>query len=88
MLIRHGESQAAVDGVQFPMKDDTADPALHPNGEQQAYAVGERLKILLIAAITVTTLRRTHQTAAPLAKMLEITPKVEEDLRKIYFVDF
>ena len=77
LLIRHGESQAAVDGVQFPNKDGHGDPALHPNGEQQAFAVGERLKTLPIAAIYVTTLRRTHQTAAPLAKELQITPKVE-----------
>ena len=77
LLIRHGESQAAVDGVHLPNKDGHGDPALYPNGEQQAFAVGERLKKLPIAAIYVTTLRRTHQTAAPLAKELQITPKVE-----------
>ena len=49
------------------MKDGQVDPVLHPNGEKQALAVGERLKTLLIAVIYVTTLRRAHQTAAPLA---------------------
>ena len=76
LLIRKGESQAAVDGVHFPMKDGHGDPALHPNGEQQAFAMKERLKTLPIAAIYVTTLRRTHQTAVPIAKVLRITPKV------------
>ena len=84
LLIRHGESQAAVEGTSFPMKDGHGDPALHPNGRQQAIAVGERLKTWPIAAIYVTTLQRTHQTAAPLAAHLELTPKVEPDLREVY----
>ena len=83
LLIRHGESQAAVEGVPFPMKDGHGDPALHPNGQQQAIAVGERLKTWPIAAIYVTTLQRTHQTAAPLARHLGLTPKVEPDLREV-----
>ena len=83
LLIRHGESQAAVEGVTFPMKDGHGDPALHPNGQQQAIAVGERLKTWPIAAIYVTTLQRTHQTAAPLARHLGLTPKVEPDLREV-----
>ena len=44
LLIRHGESQPAIEGVPFPMKDGHGDPALHPNGRKQAIAVGERLK--------------------------------------------
>ena len=88
LLIRHGESQAAVDGVPFPLKDGHGDPALHPNGEDQARALGHRLKTLPIAAIYVTTLRRTHQTAAPLAEALQLTPKIEADLREIYLGDW
>ena len=83
LLIRHGESQAAVEGVPFPMKDGHGDPALHPNGQQQAIAVGERLKKWPITAIYVTTLQRTHQTAAPLARHLGLNPKVEPDLREV-----
>ena len=56
LLIQHGESQAAVDFAQFPMKDRHGDPALHPNREQQAFAVGDRSKTLPIAAIYITTL--------------------------------
>ena len=83
LLIRHGESQPAIEGVPFPMKDGHGDPALHPNGRKQAIAVGERLKTWPIAAIYVTTLQRTHQTAAPLAGHLGLTPKVEPDLREV-----
>ena len=56
LLTRHGDSQAVVDVAQFPMKDGHGDPALHPNGEQQAFEVWDRLKTLLIAAIYMTTL--------------------------------
>ena len=88
LLIRHGESQAAVDGVQFPIKNGHEDPAFYPKGERQALAVGERLKTLPIAAIYMKTLRRTHQTVAPLAKLLQIPPKVEENSSEIYLGDW
>ena len=63
LLIRHGETQAAVRGENFPMVDGQGDPALRPEGEAQARAVGERLKTHPIDAIYVTTMQRTHQTA-------------------------
>jgi probable phosphoglycerate mutase len=46
--------------------------------------VAERLEAHSIASIYVTTLRRTHQTAAPLAGRLKLTPRVEPDLREIH----
>ena len=75
LLIRHGRTEAARPGESFPMLDGHGDPALHPEGEEQAVLVGERLKNDPISAIYVTTLRRTHQTAAPLAAHLGLTPK-------------
>ena len=53
-------------------------------GHRQAEAVGERLKGTHFDALYVTTLTRTHQTAAPLANALGMTPMVEKDLREIY----
>ena len=50
----------------------------------QAERVGERLAGQPIDAIYVTTLRRTAQTAAPLAARLGIEPVVEPDLREVY----
>ncbi|AVO39477.1 histidine phosphatase family protein [Pukyongiella litopenaei] len=88
LLIRHGESQPAVPGESFPMTGGHGDPALHPDGEAQARAVGERLKGETLAAIYVTTLRRTHQTAAPLAAHLGLTPVVEPDLREVFLGDW
>src|SRR5690606_7915241 len=52
--------------------------------EWQAERVGERLAEETIHAIYVTTLQRTAQTAAPLAKRLGITPVVEPDLREVF----
>ena len=84
LLIRHGESMPYVEGVPHPQKDGQSDPHLHPMGHKQAVAVGERLKNTHFDALYVTTLTRTHQTAAPLAKALGMTPMVEKDLREIY----
>lgn len=88
LLIRHGESEPAIPGQPFPLKDGHGDPALHPNGELQAIAVGERLKSVPFAAIYVTTLRRTHQTAAPLAAHLGLEPRIEADLREVHLGDW
>ena len=87
-LIRHGESQAARPGEAFPEKDGHGDPPLHPNGEDQARAVGRRLGRAAIDAIYVTTLQRTHQTAAPLATALGQVPRVEPDLREVFLGDW
>lgn len=84
LLIRHGESQPARRGESFAMRDGHGDPALHPDGEAQAAAVCARLKRAGIAAIYVTTLRRTAQTAAPLVRALSIEPRVEPDLREVH----
>jgi probable phosphoglycerate mutase len=84
ILVRHGESAAAVDGVDFPMVDGQGDPPLHADGERQAIAVADRLQHEDISAIYVTTLQRTAQTAGPLAERLGITPVVVPDLREVH----
>ena len=83
-LIRHGESAPARAGVSFPMKDGHGDPPLHPAGHAQAEVVGERLKREPFAAIYVTKLTRTHQTAAPLAVYLGLTPLENPDLHEVH----
>ena len=84
LLVRHGESRAAVPGDPFPLVDGQGDPELAEAGREQAIQVGERLKHQPINAIYVSNLRRTHETAAPLAKHLGITPRVEPDLREVH----
>jgi probable phosphoglycerate mutase len=88
MLIRHGETQAAVRGEMFPMVDGQGDPALRPEGHAQAEAVSARLAKEPIKAIYVTTMQRTHQTAAPLAAHLALTPRIEPDLREVFLGDW
>ena len=82
-LVRHGESAAVVAGVPVPQVDGHDDPALAPEGREQAERVGERLADQRIDAIYVTPLRRTHETAAPLAARLGLTPVEEPDLREV-----
>lgn len=88
VLVRHGESEPLVEGNPFPLVDGHGDPALAPEGRAQAELVGERLSTEPIAAIYVTTLRRTHETAAPLAARLGLTPTVEPDLREVHLGDW
>ncbi|MFT7600482.1 MAG: putative phosphoglycerate mutase [Acidimicrobiales bacterium] len=84
LLVRHGQSAPFVEGQPFPLVDGQGDPPLSPLGQYQATQVGERLKTQPIDAIYVTSLQRTHQTAAPLASHLGIEPRVEADLREIH----
>ncbi len=88
LLIRHGRTEPARPGVSFAMTDGHGDPALHPEGEAQARAVAARLKGEPLAAIYVTKLRRTHQTAAPLAAHLGLTPRIDPDLHEVYLGDW
>ena len=91
LLVRHGESAPFVDGDPFPLVDGHADPPLHdPDGLEQAERVADRLIATgeRIAAVYVTTLQRTRQTAAPLLERLGIEPRVEPDLREVFLGDW
>ena len=84
LLVRHGESRAATAAEPFPLVDGHGDPELHANGHEQARRVATRLRHEPIAAIYVTNLKRTSETAAPLASALGLTPIVEPDLREVH----
>ena len=88
VLVRHGESEPLVEGTAFPLADGHGDPALAPEGRVQAEQVGARLADEPIDAIYVTTLRRTVETAAPLAARLGLEPRVEADLREVHLGDW
>lgn len=83
LLVRHGESAPAREDRPFPLVDGQGDPPLAEIGERQAELVANRLSVEDLDGVYVTTLRRTHQTAEPLAKRLGITPAVEPGLREI-----
>ncbi len=84
LVVRHGESAAEVPGQPFALRDGHGDPELHPVGRRQAELLADRLEHEPIDAIYVTSLRRTHETAAPLASRLGITPIEEPDLREVF----
>lgn len=84
LLIRHGESEPARDGVSFPLVDGRSDPGLAPEGREHAEAVARRLGTERIDEIYITPLRRTAQTADPLARALGLSPRTEDELREVY----
>ncbi len=90
LLVRHGESAPHVEGEEFPLVSGHGDPPLDPVGEQQAILAAQRLIETgeSIAAVYVTTLRRTRQTAAPLLARLGQEAIVEADLREVFLGDW
>jgi probable phosphoglycerate mutase len=84
LLVRHGESAPARPDEPFPLRDGHGDPPLAPEGRWQAEQVGSRLAQEEIDAIYVSSLRRTHETAAPLATRLGLEPIEVPDLREVY----
>ncbi|MEA2467479.1 MAG: hypothetical protein QOJ57_1605, partial [Thermoleophilaceae bacterium] len=83
VLVRHGASAAAVPGEPFETLEGQSDPPLAPEGEQQAQAVAARLAGERFAALFVTPLQRTAQTAAPLAELTGLSPVVVPELREV-----
>jgi 2,3-bisphosphoglycerate-dependent phosphoglycerate mutase len=89
LLVRHGATQGLRgDHDAFPLKDGHGDPLLSADGQRQAELVAQRLAIESIDALYVTTLTRTHQTAAPIAKALGLDPIEEPDLREVFLGDW
>jgi probable phosphoglycerate mutase len=68
ILARHGASQAARPGERFPLLDGVGNPSLAPEGRAQARLLAARLAQEDIAAVFVTDLVRTIETAAPLGR--------------------
>ncbi|MDA8264504.1 MAG: histidine phosphatase family protein [Actinomycetota bacterium] len=83
VLVRHGETVRADPSRPFPLLDGHGDPELAPQGLDQADRIARILEGTKVDAIYVTPLRRTGETAAPLAKRTGITPQVEPGLREV-----
>ena len=82
--MRHGESEATDPERPFPLVEGRGDPPLSVLGQQQAVRVADRLAITRVDAIYVTSLRRTADTAAPLAARLGFAPQIEPALSEVY----
>lgn len=88
LLFRHGESAPARPDAPAPMVDGQADPELDPRGWQEAELIADRFADEEISAIYVTSLRRTAQTAEPLARRTGLIPQLEADLREVHVGDW
>lgn len=88
LLVRHGASATAVPGAAFPLTDGRGDPPLGPDGLRQAEAIAAHLADEEFAGLYVTTLRRTHQTAAPLAAARGLTPTPVAELAEVRLGDW
>jgi probable phosphoglycerate mutase len=86
--VRHAASAPIGPGESFPLLDGHGDPPLAPEGAAQAAAVAERLHGEPIRALFVTPLRRTAQTAVPLAAATGLRPAVIADLREVHLGDW
>jgi probable phosphoglycerate mutase len=88
LLVRHGETVPARADSPFTLVGGHGDPELDPRGHEQAERVAARLCKPrfgeTLSALYVTNLQRTAQTAAPLAKLLDMEPRVEADLREVF----
>jgi probable phosphoglycerate mutase len=83
LLVRHGASADAVPGEPFELVEGQSDPPLSPEGERQAQAVAQRLAGAPAAGLFVTPLRRTVQTAAPLAALTGMEPVIVPELSEV-----
>ena len=85
LLLRHGQTHGNTAGAL-----DTGEPGLDLTelGQSQAEAAARALAERGVDQIFVSSLVRTHQTAAPLAAMLGVEPCVLPGLREIYAGDF
>lgn len=84
LVVRHGESEPARLDAPHPTLAGRADPPLDPRGRDEADLVAKRLHDARIASIYVSPLRRTAQTAAPLADRLGLSPAVDPDLAEVH----
>ncbi|MCS5719224.1 histidine phosphatase family protein [Herbiconiux sp. CPCC 205763] len=80
LLIRHGQT---IDNVRGALGTVVPGPGLTDLGREQAAAVPAALADEEIEAVFVSTMLRTEETAAPLARALGLRPVVLEGIQEI-----
>lgn len=88
VLVRHGSTGEGAAHAATPLLDGQSDPPLTEEGRVQSHAVSARLSAEPIAALFVTDLRRTAETARPLADATGVEPVVVPDLREVHLGDW
>jgi broad specificity phosphatase PhoE len=84
ILIRHGQTASNVEGV---LDTRIPGPVLTALGREQAALLPETLRGEAIGALYVSTMVRTHETAAPLARALGLAPVERAGIREIAAAD-
>ncbi|MBS1887121.1 MAG: histidine phosphatase family protein [Actinobacteria bacterium] len=84
VLVRHGASEAALPGKRFPLIAGQGDPALSAVGKAQARSVADELGDEVFSGMFVSNLRRTQETARPLAEGAGLEAVVLPDLREVF----
>ena len=86
LLVRHGQSEAFVEGRPFPLVDGQGDPPLSVLGRFQAEALRDRLRTEPIDAIYASNLQRTSQTMTPLAEAQSVLTRLQRKLTASLFM--
>lgn len=84
LLVRHGEAEKYVPGAGFGSVAGHSDPPLSDIGRRQSAALASRLAPYEFAAMYVSSLLRTHETAKPLTRVTGVEPTVVDDLREVH----
>lgn len=74
-LIRHGLASAGLDDL---------DPGLAPLGHQQSALTAQTLKHLMPSRLIVSPLRRTRETASPLAEVFGLNPEIRHEVAEVF----
>jgi 2,3-bisphosphoglycerate-dependent phosphoglycerate mutase len=88
VMVRHGASAPPIEGIPNPLVGGHSNPALAEAGKAQAELMAAGLKDEPISAIFCSTLRRTSETAAPLAAATGLEPVAIADLREVFLGEF
>ena len=74
-LIRHGLAAAGLDDL---------DPGLAPLGREQAAITAKALAGLSPARLVVSPLRRTRETAEPIAEAFALEPEIRDEVAEVF----
>jgi broad specificity phosphatase PhoE len=74
-LVRHGRAAAGVEDL---------DPGLDDLGHTQARAAATALLDVGARRLVVSPLRRTRETAEPIAKALGLTPEISDEVAEVF----
>jgi broad specificity phosphatase PhoE len=74
-LIRHGKANAGIDEL---------DPGLDETGRRQAEAAALAVKAVRAARLVVSPMRRTRETAEPIARVLGLEPELRDEVSEVF----